>query len=206
LIVAITEGHVLEEKVIIKQPQNTKWKNYDYVVCDVDGIAGVELSFVLNGRRIPISGKGLSNGRTKLYFDISSFDRKKVQNYGFVVKLLKSVAPCELKISSIKGLVKDSVYRTGELRTSLVELDKDIKEVFVCNEWHMCSPCELIMLVSLDGGENWQHIEHGDYNDWVDVSMWNMNVANRLMVKFIWDIDIDVKSPVLDDFFIMYRV
>lgn len=206
IIVDIEEGCPGEEVVFTMAPKIKNWKKYNYVYCDIESVEGIEVSFIFEGDRLPLSGVNLANGINRVYFDISSVRKSGVKKYGFCIKMKKDVEPCTIKIGALTGIKASGFYETGYLKTRTIELENDISEVFICNNWSLDSPFSIVMDVSVDGGLTWRRINHGAFNNWISVSDWSTIAKNRLKIKFSWDSSETGISAALDDYFVMYRI
>lgn len=207
LDIMISGGHVGDAQVLLIKPDNIHWKKYDYVYCDVDLdlTTAVQLSFIMGDSVVPNSMMQLGAGRTRCYFSIAGILKKKINQYGFKIKLLSENDSINFKIGNLIGVDKKSVAIKGTIKTEIQETTRPIKEVYICNNWELLSDDSLVMFLSLDGGNNWQLVAQNQLETWLDVKDWSMTAYDKLMLKYEWKV-FDGKSAILDDCFVMYRL
>jgi hypothetical protein len=63
------------------------------------------------------------------------------------------------------------------------------------------------MDISLDDGQNWKRVEENMFDNWVSTDSWSMNSKSQLKTRFKFERPSEMDDePVLDDFFVMWRV
>lgn len=190
-------------------PKKRNWSSYGCIKASLYGKAGISLQFFINNSPVPGSRVILKDGLQTVAFDVTKLNRRVVNSFGFgVCTMPEEVASFSIFINNIVALPMNvNYFYSGNIMFSLVPTRHDIAEIFLYPNDNIPMHTKLIYKITVDNGVSWHTLEDAQFNSWQSINQWHQGTNRRaLAIKIEFISDDLVATPLLDDFFVMYKL
>lgn len=193
---------------ITKTCSANSWRQYKKIRVKLQADASIKVVFMLNGFYEHNSWMWLKPGTQEISFDITNLPKESVTSYGLYIQAQDGFT--EICCNEILGQSNTANYATaGEILFATINFanNNQLDSLFFYPYDDVCDGTEIKYNISLDNGINWHPLTGNEIAAWLQVD----NFANfvgtnslKLMVEFVTTTP--QKTPILDDFFLMYRL
>lgn len=199
-----------ENQVVVqKYCSSCNWTKYKRVHFELKVNTETSVALVINNE-IASNWIHLAPCEQEIVFDIANTSRHAVTSYGVCICCTTNNAIINCNNISLSGDQDNNYSLMGELvfiPTSFAP-EYVIEELLFCpNEYVFCGT-GLDYQISLDAGKNWHSLQACEISKWLNVDelATAFECKNKPQIKIIFLTTQPYITPILDNFFLMYRL